>query len=67
MDQQARATFLITQSACMQAHLASMQEQNATDREAGRPLTHPPHEFASLPDRYGLGHNSAITYLTGGY
>jgi len=67
MDQHARAAFLITQAACMQAHLASMQEQNATDREAGRPLTHQPHEFASLPDQYGLGHNAAITYLSENY
>lgn len=65
MDIHARAAFLNTQAACMQAKLASMQEQNATDRAAGRSPTYSPTDFEYLPDQFGLGHNQAIEYLQG--
>jgi hypothetical protein len=65
MTPEQRAAFLMSQVACMQATLAGMQARNMADRAAGRPVTHQPHEFDALPDQYGLGHNSAITYLQG--
>lgn len=63
MDIVAKAAFITAQAACMQARLVAMQEQNAADRHAGRPLTYQPGDFEELPDQYGLGHNAVITYL----
>ena len=63
MDDMARAAFLMTQAACMQAEMAAMQTQNAMDAHDGRPWTYAPSDFEALPDRYGLSHNAAIEYL----
>lgn len=65
MDAQARAAFIISQSACMQAELAAMEERNRTARRSGARPSHGPADFEALPDRYGLGHNSVVTYLMG--
>lgn len=67
MDQHARAVFLTTQAACMQAEMAAMQERNMRDREAKRPASHVPEDFEALCDQYGLGHNAVILYLQGDY
>lgn len=66
MDQTSRAAFITAMAACSQAKLVSMQEQNASDRAAGRPITHQPYEFNDVPHEFGLGHNAVITYLMGG-
>lgn len=64
MDKEARAAFIISQAACMQTEMAAMQMRNVLDNFAGRPLSHTPEDFDALPDRYGLGHNAVISYLS---
>lgn len=63
MDSAAKAAFITSQCACMQAEIACMQEQNKLDKEAGLANTHPPHAFMDLPNRYGLGHNAVLSFL----
>jgi hypothetical protein len=65
MDQAARAAFIASQIACMQARLAAMMAQNVSDEVAGRPLTYLPQHFDALPDQFQLGHNAVVTYLMG--
>lgn len=66
MDETQRAAFLIAQAACMAAELAAMQERNRVDIIAGRGVTHGPADMEGLVDKYGLGHNTAVTWLLGG-
>lgn len=65
MDQAARAAFITSQVACMQARLAAMTAQNIADDMAGRPITYLPQHFDALPDQFQLGHNSVVAYLMG--
>jgi hypothetical protein len=65
MDSMARAAYIISQSACVSARIAAMQEQCAADRAAGRPVSYQPHDFEAVPDQCGLGHNTVISYLQG--
>lgn len=64
MNDIAKAAFIASQAACLQADIAAMQCQNSLDLKADRPITHPPHEFEALINKYGLGHNDVIVYLT---
>jgi hypothetical protein len=63
MDIQARAAFIVAQSACCQARLAAMTEQNTADRAAGLPASYQPHDFENVPDQFQLGWNAVIEYL----
>lgn len=63
MDSAAKAAFIASQAACLQADIAAMQCQNEMDVGAGRPRSHHPHDFEALIDRYGLGHNDVLAYL----
>lgn len=63
MDKESRVAFIQSQCSCMNAELVSMQVANEEDRQAGRPLTYASHDFCALPDRFGLGHNTVVSYL----
>lgn len=63
MDTLQRVAFIQTQCCCMNAELEAMKLANEQDKEYGRPLTYQVHDFLRLPDNYGLGHNTVISYL----
>lgn len=62
MNEEQRAAFLIAQSAAAMIEALGMvaaNAQSASDRQFAK------HEFDALIDRYGLGHNAAVTWLHG--
>lgn len=63
MDNVQKSAYITAQSACLQAEVAAMQQQNTEDTAAGRRLTYAAYDFMGLIDKYGLGHNAVLTYL----
>lgn len=65
-DTGARAAFLQTQVACMLAEMEAMKVENAIRKEDGYAPAYGPDMFRALPDGYGLGHNTVVSYLQDG-
>ncbi len=66
MDHAARVAFVQSQCVCAQAKLAAMLAQNDLDRFFNRPMTYQPHDIEAVPDEFGLGHNTVVSYLMEG-
>lgn len=64
MDVSQKTAFILSQVAVSQARVASMVEQNNSDRASGRPTTYLPWQIEQVPLELGLGHNDVLIYLT---
>jgi hypothetical protein len=60
-----QAAFLQSQVACATIEAMGMAAQNSMCMKAGEPPWFGKHEFDSLIDKYGIGHNAALTTLRG--
>lgn len=63
MDAAARAAFVQSQAACMNAELAAMQAANLERVSNGHSIAYDEAAFLALPDKYQLGWNTVIEYL----
>lgn len=65
MNDEHKAAFIISQAACMHAELESMKAANIDRQERGHSIAYGENEFLQLPEKYGLEHNTVISYLRG--
>lgn len=65
MDETARVAYINAQTVCALCELAGMQaaNQEADLRRIPRPWKST--DLMAIPDRFGLGHNAVVGYLTG--
>lgn len=63
MDENARAAFLIAQAACAMAEAAGMQAENQLCAHRNRPPDYREVDFQRIINKYGIGHNAALTWL----
>lgn len=64
MDEVQRAAFLNAQTACALIEALGMAADNQFSVIRGGLPIHEKDSFDALIDRYGLGHNAAVTWLT---
>ena len=62
MDEQMRCAFIHTQVACAMAEIAAMQAANLSSIGARYTWD----DFMAIQDKYIIGHNTVISYLTEG-
>lgn len=63
MNEAQRAAFLNAQTACALIEMNGMVSINIAARIQGAPMVHSGKDFTDLIDKYGIGHNAAITTL----
>lgn len=61
MTPEQAAAFIMAQAACALVELASMQATNAEDARTGRPPSYSGNDFMAIQNRYGIGHNDALS------
>ena len=66
MDDQARAAYIMSQTACMMAEMNSMIAANQHCIAVGSPQIYYRGDFEKLPLRYGLDQNTVLEYLRAG-
>lgn len=65
MNEEQRAAFLIAQTACAMIEAMGMVADNQMRAFSNEPPAYTKGAFDALIDRYGLGHNAAVTWLLG--
>jgi hypothetical protein len=65
MNEEQRAAFLISQSVCAMIEAMGMQAENMQREREEYLMAFGSLSFNSLIEKYGLGHNAAITTLRG--
>lgn len=65
MNEEQRAAFLIAQTACAMIEAMAMASTNQQATVEPGLLPHTGDDFRALIDRYGIGHNAAVTWLLG--
>lgn len=65
MNEEQRAAFLNAQTACALIEAQGMTADNQRAVANGVQPEWAKHHFDALIDRYGLGHNAAVTWLHG--
>jgi hypothetical protein len=58
-----RAAFLMSQVACAMAEIAGMQAENQHSMICGNGILYGEDAFAGVIEKYGIGHNAALTTL----
>ena len=64
--QMRQVAFVMSQVACAYAEIEAMKAENAYREHRGEVIAWDHDAFMAVPDKYGLGHNSALTTLNGG-
>lgn len=65
MNEMQRAAFLQAQAACAIVEGMGLLAHNQEDIRAGRPPAFGRADFEALIERYGIGHNAALSWLQG--
>jgi hypothetical protein len=65
MDHAARVAFIQAQTVCAIADIEAMKATNRRRRLEGGPDYYKAADFRAVPDKFGLGHNAVIQYLSG--
>lgn len=65
MNEEQRAAFLIAQSAAAMIEAMAMASTNQHRAFDNEPPAYERGAFLDLIDRYGIGHNAAVSWLTG--
>ena len=65
MNEEQRAAFQIAQAACAMIEALGMVADNLQATCEPGLLPYDKAKFDDLIDRYGIGHNAAVTWLTG--
>lgn len=65
MDETQRAAFLISQAAAAMIEALGMVADNQERQANGHALAYDGEAFQGVIDRFGIGHNAAVTWLTG--
>lgn len=63
MTPEQKAAFIVAQAACANAEIASMQALNQERMHRGESIAYDEASFAAVPDRFGLGHNTVISFF----
>ena len=58
-----KVAFLNSQITCAMIEAMGMQARNKIELNKGMDIIYNQEDFLALIDKYGLGHNSVITYL----
>ena len=64
--QMRQVTFVMSQVACAYAEIEAMKAENTYRERRGEVIAWDHDAFMAVHDKYGLGHNSALTTLNGG-
>jgi hypothetical protein len=65
MNEEQRAAFQIAQASCAMIEALGMLADNQQATIRGETAPFHKANFDDLIDRYGIGHNAAVTWLTG--
>lgn len=65
MGEEQRAAFLMSQAACALIEAMGMVALNEQRKAQGYSMAYDDSAFFNLIDKYGIGHNSALTALLG--
>ena len=63
MTPEQQAAFIHSQTACMLAEMEAMKAANVAREVQGHSYAYGEDEFRALPDRFGLGHNTVVTFF----
>jgi hypothetical protein len=66
MNETERAAFLMSQTACMLVEMEAMKAANRKRQMNDHSDAYGEDEFLALIEKYGTGHNAALTTLRGG-
>jgi len=66
VDQAARCAFIYTQTVCAMAEIEGMRAANSIALWNLQPAPYNKEAFDEIPARYGIDHNSVISYLRDG-
>jgi len=65
MTPEQQAAYIIAQSACMHAEIEGMRSANLAAAVNADLPPFKKEDFDALPARYGLDHNSVVSFFTG--
>ena len=63
MNQQARAAYVISQAACLNAAIAGMVAENKKREALGQSMAYVEEDFNATIDEFGMSHNAVLLYL----
>ena len=65
MDETAKAAYIMSQVACMNAEVSGMVAENQCRLQRGEAVAYTEDSFVALIDHYGLSHNAVLIMLQG--
>lgn len=65
MNAEERAAFVNAQSACAQIEAHGMVAENMQRKALGQPMAYDLNAFAAVITKYGIDHNSVVTFMRG--
>lgn len=66
MNEAQATAFLFSQSVCAMAEIAGMQAANQHRLSLGHSIAYDEEAFYAVPDKFGIGHNTAVGLLLNG-
>jgi hypothetical protein len=65
-NDEARAAYIVSQSACAMARIAGMQAENAHRQSCGNGIAYGEDAFAAIENEFCISHNAVVEFLRAG-